>query len=439
MKTRKDFDFSRKGCYGGMEKFIIEGGRALRGELRVQGSKNSALPILAATAVTGKSSILFNCPRLRDTDAAMRILRHIGCTVERTGASVIVDAGAPNRYTIPERLMREMRSSIIFLGALLARFGKAELCAPGGCAIGLRPIDLHLSALEMMGVHTTEDSGRLLCSAPDGLHGAQITLSFPSVGATENILLCAVCAKGTTVIHNAAREPEIADLASFMNRAGAHIEGAGSDTIVVTPNEQFFSAEYTIMPDRIMAATYLAAVAVTGGEILLRAVSPDDLLPVLPCFEQAGCAIGRESDTLYLNAPSRLRSAKLIRTMPYPGFPTDFQASAMVMASVANGTGVFVETIFESRFKHVPELVRMGAHITVQNNVAVVQGVPRLHGAGVLAADLRGGAALVSAGLAADGVTTVTGLAHIDRGCERFESNLASLGAGIQRVHSDVE
>lgn len=422
-----------------MEKFIIEGGRALRGELRVQGSKNSALPILAATAVTGKSSILFNCPRLRDTDAAMRILRHIGCTVERTGASVIVDAGAPNRYTIPERLMREMRSSIIFLGALLARFGKAELCAPGGCAIGLRPIDLHLSALEMMGVHTTEDSGRLLCSAPDGLHGGQITLSFPSVGATENILLCAVCAKGTTVIHNAAREPEIADLASFMNRAGAHIEGAGSDTIVVTPNEQFFSAEYTIMPDRIMAATYLAAVAVTGGEILLRAVSPDDLLPVLPCFEQAGCAIGRESDTLYLNAPPRLRSAKLIRTMPYPGFPTDFQASAMVMASVANGTGVFVETIFESRFKHVPELVRMGAHITVQNNVAVVQGVPRLHGAGVLAADLRGGAALVSAGLAADGVTTVTGLAHIDRGCERFESNLASLGAGIQRVHSDVE
>lgn len=422
-----------------MEKFVIEGGRALRGELRVQGSKNSALPILAAAAVTGKSSILFNCPRLRDTDAAMRILRHIGCTVERAGESVVVNAASPNRCEIPERLMREMRSSIIFLGALLARFGKAEMCAPGGCAIGLRPIDLHLSSLESMGVHTTECGGRLCCTAPDGLHGAQITLAFPSVGATENILLCAVCAKGDTTIHNAAREPEIADVASFLNRCGAQIHGAGTDTITVTPTERFFSVEYTIMPDRIMAATYLAAAAVTGGELLLRAVSPDDLLPVMPCFEQAGCAIRKEKDTLHLNAPPRLRSAKMIRTMPYPGFPTDFQASAMVMASVARGTGVFVETIFESRFKHVPELVRMGAHITVQNNVAVVEGVPRLHGACVQAADLRGGAALVTAGLAADGVTTVTGLAHIDRGCERFESNLASLGAGIQRVHSDVE
>lgn len=422
-----------------MEKFVIEGGRRLDGELQVQGSKNSALPILAAAAVTGKSSILLNCPRLRDTDAAMRILRHIGCEASRAGDAVIVCSDAPKRYDIPEALMREMRSSIIFLGALLGRFGKAEMCAPGGCAIGLRPIDLHLSALEALGVHTEACGGRLCCTAPNGLHGAQITLAFPSVGATENILLCAVCAEGETVIHNAAREPEIADLAAFLNRCGACIQGAGSDTVSVTPRGQFLSCEYTIMPDRIMAATYLAAAAVTGGSILLRRAAPQDLLPVMPCFEQAGCAVRAAKDTLRLSAPPHLRSAKLIRTMPYPGFPTDFQASAMVMASVASGTGVFVETIFESRYKHVPELVRMGAHITVQNNVAVVEGVPRLHGACVQAADLRGGAALVTAGLAAEGITTVTGLAHIDRGCERFETNLALLGAGIKRVHLDVE
>ena len=422
-----------------MERLRIQGGRPLCGELQVQGSKNSALPILAACAVTGRTAILHHCPELRDTAAAMRILRWIGCEARREGDTVFVCSQTPHRFDIPETLMREMRSSIIFLGALLGRFGKAELSAPGGCAIGLRPIDLHLSALEALGVHTAEIGGRLCCTAPQGLHGAGITLAFPSVGATENILLCAVCAAGETVIRNAAREPEISDLAAFLNGSGARIEGAGTDTITVIPQPEFRNSEFDIMPDRIMAATYMAASAVTGGELLLHRAAPQHLLPVLPLFEQAGCYIRIQKDTLRLRAPQRLQRVRPVRTMPYPGFPTDFQASAMVMAALAHGTSVFLETIFECRYKHVPELVRMGAHITVQNNVAVVEGVPQLHGASVQAADLRGGAALVTAGLAAEGETTVSCIGHIDRGCERFEQNLASLGAEIYREHTDVE
>lgn len=422
-----------------MERLRIQGGRPLCGELRVQGSKNSALPILAACTVTGRTAILHHCPSLRDTAAAMRILQYIGCEARREGSTVFVCSDAPGRFDIPETLMREMRSSIIFLGALLGRFGRAELSAPGGCAIGLRPIDLHLSALEAMGVHTQEVGGRLCCSAPQGLHGAKITLSFPSVGATENILLCAVCADGETVIHNAAREPEISDLAAFLNGSGARIEGAGTDTVTVIPQPDFRNSEFTVMPDRIMAATYMAASAVTGGEVLLHRADPQNLLPVLPLFEQAGCCIQIQKDNLRLRAPRRLQHVRPVRTMPYPGFPTDFQASAMVMAVLARGTSVFSETIFECRYKHVPELVRMGAHITVQNNVAVVEGVPQLHGACVQAADLRGGAALVTAGLAAEGETIVSCIGHIDRGCESFEQNLASLGARIYREHTDVE
>ena len=412
----------------------MEGGVRLEGELHVQGAKNSALPILAAAAVTGETSILRHCPRLRDTEAAMRILRHIGCSAERAGDAVIVCADAPTEWSIPEGMMRRMRSSIIFLGALLSRFGRAELSAPGGCDIGLRPIDLHLSALQQMGVHTAECGGRLCCTAPDGLHGASITLPFPSVGATENILLCAVCAKGETCIHGAAREPEICDLAAFLNACGADIRGAGNDTIRVVGQKAFRSAEFTIPPDRIMASTYMAAAAVTAGTLTLRDVMPERLLPVLPYFEQSGCLVRTDEKDLYLRAPRRLHSARTVRTMPYPGFPTDFQASAMTMACTAQGTGIFVETIFENRYKHVPELVRMGACITVQNNVAIVQGVPLLHGACVRASDLRGGAALVTAGLAAEGTTEVSCIAHIDRGCEQFRDHLAQLGARIQRV-----
>ena len=422
-----------------MEKLVIEGGVRLEGELELQGSKNSALPILAAAAVTGETSILKHCPHLRDTDAAMRILRCIGCETERAGDAVIVRSDTPKRWEIPDALMREMRSSIIFLGALLSRFGRAELSAPGGCEIGLRPIDLHLSALSALGVRTEERSGRLCCSAPDGLHGATITLPVPSVGATENTLLCAVCAKGTTVIRNAAREPEICDLAAFFNGSGATIRGAGTDTVTVEPAERFRATEFTIMPDRIMAATFLSAAAVTGGTVCLHRAAPQYLVPVLPYFEQAGCVVRTQDDDVTLRAPRRLRSTGLVRTMPYPGFPTDFQASATVMAAVSQGTSVFVETIFENRFRHVPELRRMGAHITVHNSVAVVEGVPQLCGAAVRATDLRSGAALVTAGLAAQGTTQVSCVEHIDRGCERFEYNLALLGARIARIETDTE
>ena len=422
-----------------MEQLVIEGGRRLEGELEVQGSKNSALPILAAAAVTGETSILRHCPRLRDTDAAMRILRYIGCEAERAGDAVIVRSDAPKRWDIPDDLMREMRSSIIFLGALLSRFGRAELSAPGGCDIGLRPIDLHLSALSALGVQTEERCGRLCCSAPNGLRGASVTLPFPSVGATENAMLCAVCADGETVIRNAAREPEICDLAAFLTGSGANVRGAGTDTVTVRPAETFRATEYTIMPDRIMAASFLAAAAVTGGEVCLRRAAPQYLVPVLPYFEQAGCVIKVSGEDVLLHAPNRLRSVRLVRTMPYPGFPTDFQASAMVMAALSQGTSVFVETIFENRYRHVPELQRMGAHITVHNSVAVVEGVPELCGAAVQATDLRGGAALVTAGLAARGVTRVSCVGHIDRGCERFEYNLALLGAGIRRIDTDME
>lgn len=422
-----------------MEQLVIEGGRRLEGELEVQGSKNSALPILAAAAVTGETSILRHCPRLRDTDAAMRILRYIGCEAERAGDAVIVRSDAPKRWDIPDDLMREMRSSIIFLGALLSRFGRAELSAPGGCDIGLRPIDLHLSALSALGVQTEERCGRLCCSAPNGLRGASVTLPFPSVGATENAMLCAVCADGETVIRNAAREPEICDLAAFLTGSGANVRGAGTDTVTVRPAETFRATEYTIMPDRIMAASFLAAAAVTGGKVCLRRAAPQYLVPVLPFFEQAGCVIKVSGEDVLLHAPNRLRSVRLVRTMPYPGFPTDFQASAMVMAALSQGTSVFVETIFENRYRHVPELQRMGAHITVHNSVAVVEGVPELCGAAVQATDLRGGAALVTAGLAARGVTRVSCVGHIDRGCERFEYNLALLGAGIRRIDTDME
>ncbi len=422
-----------------MEQLVIEGGRRLEGELEVQGSKNSALPILAAAAVTGETSILRHCPRLRDTDAAMRILRYIGCEAERAGDAVIVRSDAPKRWDIPDDLMREMRSSIIFLGALLSRFGRAELSAPGGCDIGLRPIDLHLSALSALGVQTEERCGRLCCTAPNGLRGASVTLPFPSVGATENAMLCAVCADGETVIRNAAREPEICDLAAFLTGSGANVRGAGTDTVTVRPAETFRATEYTIMPDRIMAASFLAAAAVTGGKVCLRRAAPQYLVPVLPYFEQAGCVIKVSGEDVLLHAPNRLRSVRLVRTMPYPGFPTDFQASAMVMAALSQGTSVFVETIFENRYRHVPELQRMGAHITVHNSVAVVEGVPELCGAAVQATDLRGGAALVTAGLAARGVTRVSCVGHIDRGCERFEYNLALLGAGIRRIDTDME
>ena len=417
-----------------MARLMIEGGRPLAGELSVQGAKNSALPVLAATILCGSPSVIHNCPGLSDVGASCRILEYLGCTVRREKDVVSVNPDGVCRHDVPEDLMREMRSSIVFLGAICARVGRARISFPGGCELGPRPIDLHLAALHQLGVEIAEDHGWLDCTCPHGLHGATVALSFPSVGATENILLAAVLAEGETVVVNAAREPEISDLAGYLNCCGARVSGAGESIIHIQGVSALRGCEYTVIPDRIVAATMMAAAAITGGNIMLRRVNIAHLSPVFPVFAEAGCEIAAGQDTVSIRRPGLLGPVRCVRTMPYPGFPTDAQAPAMAMATVAAGTSMFIENIFESRYKHAAELVRMGARIKVEGRVAVVEGVPSLYGASVEATDLRGGAAMVVAGLAAEGTTEIRGLHHIDRGYERLEENLRRLGADIRRV-----
>ncbi|MDR0315041.1 MAG: UDP-N-acetylglucosamine 1-carboxyvinyltransferase [Oscillospiraceae bacterium] len=416
-----------------MEKIIIEGGKRLIGEINVHGAKNSALPILAATVLTTKRTVIHNCPKLTDIDAAINILEHLGCIVDHTEDCVTVDASNIGGSDIPDSLMREMRSSVVFLGAVLARTGKASFSTPGGCEIGLRPIDLHLFAMSRLGAVVKEDFGRLECECPNGLIGDEIILSFPSVGATENAILAAVTAKGTTTIINCAREPEISDLADFLNGCGAKISGAGEGTIVIEGVKQLAGTEHTVIPDRIEATTYMASAAVTQGKMILNGIIPAHLGPVIPIFEEAGCDISIMGRKLYISAPPRPKRIKSIKTMPYPGFPTDAQAPIMAMTTIADGTSVIIENIFESRYKHVNELSRLGAKIKVEGRMAVIEGVPGLYGAPVVAGDLRGGAALVVAGLAAEGITEIEGIAHIDRGHADFEKNLTMIGAVITR------
>lgn len=417
-----------------MERYVIRGGVKLTGELSVQGAKNSCLPVLAATVLCSGESVIHNCPDLLDTGATVRILRHLGCRCTREGGTVTVDSSVVANCSVPDELMREMRSSIVFLGAILARCGTCRLSYPGGCQIGQRPIDLHLLALRQMGMQICEDHGYLDCSVESGFTGADIVLSFPSVGATENIILAAATARGTTVITNAAREPEIVDLAEFLNACGARISGAGEGVVQIEGVPELHACEHSVIPDRIVATTYLAAGAITGGDVALRGAQARHLQSVLPLFEEAGCAVKRQADLLRVSRAGVLQPMSLVRTMPYPGFPTDAQAPIMALSCLARGTSVFVENIFESRYKHAVELQRMGAHIKVEGRVAVVEGVRRLHSACVAAQDLRGGAALVLAGLAAQGETQVTGTEYIDRGYERLEQNLLALGARIKRV-----
>ena len=417
-----------------MEALRICGGRRLEGEIPIHGAKNSALPLLAATLLVSGCSEIQNCPHLSDVDASMEILRHLGGGVTREGTTVTVDAIAPTRAEIPDNLMREMRSSIVFLGAIVARFGRATLTYPGGCELGPRPIDLHLSALRRLGVTVEECHGSICCRVDKELRGAEITLGFPSVGATENVLLAACTARGTTVLRHAAREPEIQDLCEFLNRCGARISDDGCGTLVIEGVPRLHGATHTVMPDRIEAATYLAAAAVTGGEITLTSCAPETVASVFPLLEQAGCVITRSQlNEIHILAPTRLRRMGTVRTMPYPGFPTDAAAPLLAAACVAEGTSVFIENIFENRYKYVDELARMGAHIQVDGRVAVVEGVPRLQGASVTCTDLRGGAALVVAALAAGGETTVTALQHLDRGYDDLVGCLARAGAQIQR------
>lgn len=413
--------------------FYIEGGHRIGGELRIQGAKNSALPVLTAAFLAGGVSEIHNCPDLTDVDAAIRILRHLGCMVIRDPAGVVtVDASVPKACSVPDDMMREMRSSIVFLGAILARCGSARLTYPGGCELGARPVDLHLAALKKMGASIREDHGHLDCTVPGRLRGARIALAFPSVGATENVMLAASLAEGETVLTNAAREPEILDLANFLNACGAKIRGAGEGTLVIEGVERLYGGCHHVIGDRIAAATYLACSAVTGGKLRIVGIDPGFLAAMLPIFEEMGCAVDTGADAVTLMAPERLRAARYIRTMPYPGFPTDAQAPLMAMSCVAEGHTVFVENIFENRYRHVAGLARMGARIKVEGRVAVVDGVQSLQGASVISPDLRGGAALVVAGVCAGGVTELLGLHHIYRGYEGMEQVLGTLGAKIR-------
>ena len=415
-----------------MAKYLIEGGHRIDGELRVHGAKNAVLPILAASLMCSETAI-HNCPELSDVTAAQNILEHLGCRVAREGETLTVDARNVNYCDIPDALVTEMRSSILFLGAILARCGRARVSFPGGCELGPRPIDLHISGLQKLGAVIEEDHGYLDCYVDGRPKGSEITLPFPSVGATENIILAAATAEGTTVIHNAAREPEIYDLADFLNTCGALIHFGLGDSVIIEGVRRLNGGEHSVIPDRIAAATYLCAGAITGGMITLTHTRPAHLTSVFPVLEEMGCRVSCADDEIRLSAPDRLLGIRSVKTMPYPGFPTDAQAPIMAAATVARGSSMFVETIFEARYKHAGELMRMGARIKTEGRVAVVEGIRRLHSAVVRSTDLRGGAALVIAALAADGVTEVQNIRHIDRGYARFDENLRSLGAKITR------
>lgn len=415
-----------------MGKLVIEGGERINGEIRVQGAKNAVLPILAATVMADGVSVIKNCPKLRDVEKTELVLQRLGCRVARDNDTITVDTSGMCDCRICEDLMREMRSSIVFLGAIVSRCKRAVVSMPGGCPIGLRPIDLHLKALEKLGVDIEEQHGYIKCTA-DKIEGGKIHLDFPSVGATENAMLAAVYANGTTTISNAAREPEIVDLGNFLNAMGARVYGTGTGIITIHGVERLYGTEYTIMPDRIVAATYLAASAITGGEILLTDVNSDDMGAMLHVLSEMGVSLKTDKNTIWQTAPERLKSVHTIRTMPYPGFPTDIQSPFMSLAALARGTSVFVENIFENRFQHVDELSRMGADIKVEGRSAVVRGVKKLQGANVVARELRGGAALVTAALAANGTTVIDGTEFIDRGYENIEKYLISCGAKIRR------
>lgn len=415
-----------------MSKYIIQGGKKINGAIRIGGAKNSVLPIFAATILSGRESIIHDCPILKDVEIMIDILKVLGCRVRRENHTVIIDTSGDIECEVPDALVRKMRSSIVLLGALISRIKKAKICFPGGCDIGPRPIDLHLKGLEQLGVKINESHGTIYCEASD-LKGADIHLDYPSVGATENILLASVFAKGTTVIRNAAKEPEIGDLQNFLNTIGAKVSGAGTNNIRVEGVESLNSGEHTIIPDRIVAGTYMAAAASTGGSLELQNVNIEHMQPIIAKLREIGCSILAETGKVHIAAPRRLRAVDTVRTLPYPGFPTDMQAPIMALLCRAKGTSIVIETVFENRFKHVEDLICMGADIKVDGRIAVVRGRGKLTGTNVTARDLRGGAALVIAGMSAEGTTIVDAVEHIDRGYEDFHFHLQQLGADIVR------
>lgn len=422
--------------FGGglVEKYIINGGYRLNGETTITGAKNAVLPILAATVLGGNKSTLLNVPQLRDVEIMEEILVSLGCIVERTGNIITIDSSPINNAMVPEELAREMRSSIILMGAMLARAGEIEISYPGGCEIGPRPIDLHLKALRSMGAKIEESHGFLHCEAKV-LKGCDIHLDYPSVGATENIILAAALAEGTTLIRNAAREPEIVDLSNYLNKAGAKVSGAGTSVITIEGVKELKDLTYSIMPDRIVTGTLMAAAAITGGEIIINNIVVDHVLGTIAKVRETGAQIFTNGSSIKVSGPKKINSIEMLQTLPYPGFPTDMQAQMMALLSISNGTSIICETVFENRFKHAEELARMGANIKTFNRVAVITGVKELTGAKTTAKDLRGGAALTLAGLVAKGTTEVHDIYHIERGYENFHLLLKDLGADIIKVN----
>lgn len=413
-----------------MELWHIRGGNRLEGACFVQGSKNASLPILAASIICPASTELLNVPQLRDVDAALRILRHLGCWAEQSGGEVTIDSRNLSCCSIPHSLMVEMRSSVIFMGALLARCGEARLSLPGGCQLGKRPIDLHLAALRKMGAEIEEDRGEIFCRA-EALKGAEIVLPFPSVGATENIMLAACAARGETVIHGAAREPEVAALQDYLKAMGADVRGAGTDTVTIGSLSPEKHIACRIIPDRIVASTIACAAACTGGNVELRGIDPRQFSTVLRFLNQAGCDIISTDRSVRLRSEGELKAVGEISTAPYPGFPTDAQPVLMAALLKAKGLSRITENIFENRYRQVPELCRLGADIVTHGKIAEIWGVDCLHGTALTATDLRGGAAMIVAGLSAQGETLICDDGHISRGYERFDIRLRALGADI--------
>lgn len=419
-----------------VEKLVVEHTERLSGEVLAQGSKNSALPILTATLLCDGICTIENCPDLSDVDVTLEILKSLGAKILKEKNSVIVDSTEVCGFKIYKEMMKKIRSSILFLGALSARMGRAELCVPGGCKLGPRPIDWHLSALSQMGLKIENQDKMLFCELEDKFKGAEITLPLPSVGATENIILAAVLAKGKTIINNAAREPEICDLCDFLIKCGARIEGAGQDEIKIVGVERLSGAEHRVIPDRIVAVTFLAAAAAVGGDITVQSVVPQHMQSMLEVFKKIGCDVSAAEESVRILAGNkRLAPIREIVTKPYPGFPTDAQALFMVLASISDGSCMFVENIFKNRYKHAEELIKLGADIKVMDKIAVVKGVNKLQGGENLEAkDLRGAASLAIAAMVAEGRTTITGVEHLDRGYENFVQNLRHLGANVKRI-----
>lgn len=414
-----------------MEKFIVKGEVQLCGNVRISGAKNATLPIMAATLLCSGVSVIHDVPYLRDIQAMQDILTLLGAKISRQGHTMLIDTTNVSKAEIPEHLMREMRASVFLMGPLLGRFRKVRVSYPGGCAIGPRPINLHIKALERIGAKVDESFGFIDAEAVE-LTGGEVNFDFPSVGATENAMMAAVLAKGTTIIRNAAREPEIADLQAFLNKMGAKVSGAGTDTIRINGVNKLVPAEHTVMCDRIEAGTFLIAGVMTRGDIVIENIVPEYLFSVTDKLQEIGAQIITGNNFIRIKA-GELRGVD-IKTLPYPGFPTDLQAPMLSLVTIAKGTSIITETIFENRFKHVDELTRMGAKIKVEGRTAIIRGVPSLTGAIVAAPDLRAGSALVLAALTAKGTTEIEQVYHIERGYENLEKKLQSLGAQIVRT-----